>query len=107
MQVVAHDGAAYPVVADPKYTWGRITGTMYLHRSETNKLMLGTGLTTIIGTKGPWYISGIFGSITAWANYVYNEGRCVKVKIIPVSSKGLANWELGDYGGSHADGYCR
>ncbi len=99
-------GAAYPVVGDPKYTWGWVTGTVYLNRNETSKLMLGTGLATLI-TGRVWFISVPFGTITAYANYVYNEGRCIKVKIIPVSRKGLANWELDSYGGNHAGGYCR
>jgi hypothetical protein len=106
VQVIDHAGAVYPVVGDPKYTWGWVTGTVYLDRNETNKLMFGTGLVTLIGGAA-WYISVPFGTITAYANYVYNEGRCIKAKIIPVSSKGLANWQLGSYGGSHADGYCR
>jgi len=106
VQVIDHRGAAYPIVGDPKYTWGWVTGTVYLNRNETNKLMLGTGLATLI-TGSVWFISVPFGTITAYANYVYNEGRCIKVKIIPVSSNGLANWELGSYGGNHAGGYCR
>ncbi len=83
-----------------------MTGTVYLNRNETNKLMFGTGLAAIITGK-VWYIAVPFGTITGYANYVYNEGRCIKVKIIPVSTKGFANWELGSYGGDHAGGYCR
>jgi hypothetical protein len=107
VQVVDHAGSTYPVVGDPKFTWGVVTGTVYLNRSETNKLMFGTGLGTVIAYKAPWYISVPFGTITVWANYVYNKGNCVKVKIIPVSSKGLANWKLGEYGGTEAGGFCR
>ncbi len=107
VQVIDHHGAAYPVVGDPKYTWGWVTGTVYLNRNETNKLILGTAITAIITYGFGGWAGGIPASVSAVATYHYNEGRCVKVKLRPLSRKGLFTWELGSYGGSHAGGYCR
>jgi hypothetical protein len=107
VQVIDHHGAAYPVVGDPKYTWGWVTGTVYLNRNETNKLILGTAITAIITYGFGGWAGGIPASVSAVATYHYNEGRCVKVKLRPLSTKGLFTWELGSYGGSHAGGYCR
>ncbi|WP_441249704.1 hypothetical protein [Kitasatospora sp. McL0602] len=49
----------YPVVADPKWTWGIISGTVYLNRDESNKLVSGAGLASLLGIwSGPLSIPG-------------------------------------------------
>lgn len=107
VQVIDHAAATYPVVGDPKYTWGIISGTVYLNRTETNKLILGTAITSIIAYGFGGWTGAVPASVAAVAAYHYNEGRCVKVKLRALSTNGLFTWELGSYGGSHAGGYCR
>lgn len=78
-QIDTAKDTAFPVVADPKWTWGNVTGTVYLNRKETNKLALGAGLSTVLGAlSGPLAIPGIVTA--ASASYWYNEGACVKIK---------------------------
>ena len=62
---------------------------------------------------GGWAVAGIIGSVTvapvavfygglyAYANYVYNNGQCLKFKIVGII------YYPGSYGGSSGDGYCR
>ncbi len=107
-QWVNTKGAAYPVTADPHYTWGIITGTVYLNRHETNLLATGVGLAAIgIGAYFGGWGAVPAGGLTAYANYVYNEGHCIKMKLVPAPVPGLFLYYPGEYWGSDGDGYCR
>ncbi|MFJ4190521.1 hypothetical protein [Kitasatospora sp. NPDC089509] len=97
-QTVDTDGAAFPVVADPKWTWGIISGTVYLNRDETNKLIFGASLASLLGMwSGPLAIPGVVTA--AQASYIYNNGQCVKIKY-------GASVDLTRVGG-YSGGYCR
>lgn len=98
---------AYPVVADPHYTWGIISGTVYFNKSETKVMALG-------GTVVSWlpHPAAVVGgrSVAGLAGYAVARDQCVKVKVTPqlvVLSPAAALAGTGTYGGSQGDGYCR
>ena len=82
---VAHDDSTvYPVLADPVFTWGNISGTVYFDRQETRS-MATTGIvpTVIFGLSGPWgwVLAGFTFEMTVWALAAYPlEETCLKVK---------------------------
>ena len=92
VQVVDHRGAAYPVVADPKFTWGWLTGTAYLNRLETRSLKTfsaAAGLAAMIcagaglATAG-WGCVGSGAYAAQWlyvAGNAYSDHKCVKIKL--------------------------
>jgi hypothetical protein len=106
VQVVNHRGASYPVVADPKHTWGYVTGTTYYSRKETRSLKTRTAVYTAVSA-----ICAAFGTQTGGAacvaagvvayqwNYVagnaYSDGKCVKIKVPTM-------WAY-----AYAGGYCK
>ncbi|MFC9817897.1 hypothetical protein ACFVJM_38280 [Streptomyces virginiae] len=99
--------AAFPVVADPHYTWGIISGTVYFNKSETKVLALG-------GTVVSWLphpAAEVGGrSIAGIAGYAVATDQCIKFKVNPglaPLSPALAMSGSGVYGGSAGDGYCR
>jgi hypothetical protein len=94
IQTVSHDGAAYPVVADPQFTWGWVTGTVYFTRAETNAASTVAGFIGLAGffctyglATGPFAIAFCAGAalhagvIALAANYWYNQGKCLKIKL--------------------------
>jgi hypothetical protein len=103
VQVVEHLGAEYPVVADPHWTWGWVTGTVYLNKKETNQLAFGTSLGAMgLGFSVASLAALPLGSMSADASYVAGNGNCVKFKIYPTG------WYVpGEYGGRSGDGYCK
>lgn len=101
VQTVAFDGGtSFPVVADPHYTWGIITGTVYFNKTETRDLAYGGGAAiAILGaiTKVmPVTVSGI--AVTATANIAINHGQCIKIK---------STGDVGFYSGNEGNGYCK
>ncbi|GJF34742.1 hypothetical protein KNE206_74420 [Kitasatospora sp. NE20-6] len=99
----------FPVVADPKYSWGWITGTIYYNRAETNKwrysgtaiTLAWTALAAITAEFGPvgWALGA--GGVVAWSYYVtgvartaYGDGECLKIKSYLAA-------------GHYRGGYCR
>lgn len=97
---------AYPVVADPHYTWGIVTGTVYFNKSETKVLALG-------GTVVSWlpHPAAVVGgrSLAGFAGVAVATDRCVKIKVNPsltVLSPAAALAGSGYYSGSGGDGYC-
>jgi hypothetical protein len=99
-QVVSTVGATFPVTADPHYTWGYVTGTIYFNRSETDQFAFGTGLAgTIASFAPPWgsIVGAYLGALSAEAGLASISGQCVALK-----STGSA--EI--YSGSQGDGYC-
>jgi hypothetical protein len=106
-QIVHTDGATFPVIADPHYTWGWVTGTVYFSRSETSNARYSWYVTgPLCAGLGMWAPpAGVScglaaGSIAYQANTAYNVGKCLKIKIIP----GSGVWGIGP--GSYSGGYC-
>ncbi|MEU4125890.1 hypothetical protein [Streptomyces virginiae] len=98
---------AFPVVADPHYTWGIISGTVYFNKSETKVIALG-------GTVVSWLphpAAEVGGrSLAGIAGYAVATDQCIKFKVNPglvPLSPALAVGGSGVYGGSAGDGYCR
>ncbi|WP_369043390.1 hypothetical protein [Streptomyces sp. Midd1] len=98
---------AYPVVADPHYTWGIITGTVYFNKKETKLLALG-------GTVVSWipHPAAVVGgrSLAVIAGVAVAADKCVKIKVNPglsVLSPAAAVAGSGYYSGKSGDGYCK
>lgn len=67
-----------------RWTWGWVTGTVYLSRAETNKLSAGLSLAGILGTVVSVAAVAVFyGTLAVYARYIYAGGGCVKFKIYP------------------------
>lgn len=98
---------AYPVVADPHYTWGIITGTVYFNKSETKVIALG-------GTVVSWlpHPGAVVGgrTLAGFAGVAVATDQCVKIKVnpslAPLSMAGALAGS-GYYKGSAGDGYCK
>jgi hypothetical protein len=93
--------ATYPVVADPHYTGGWVSGTIYFNKTETKLFLVGAGVANFISTfSGPWapIIRSYLTIITAVAGTAAAKGQCVSV-----NSYGFAHVYSGNQGG----GYCR
>jgi hypothetical protein len=92
LQIVDHQGAAYPVTADPKHSWGYITGTAYYNRAETRALktrsyayVVAAGLCAAFGSATAGAACAVGAAVAAQWSYVatnaYGDGRCVKIKV--------------------------
>ncbi len=82
---VDHDGSTtYPVLADPVFTWGYISGTVYFDRQETrNMAIAGAVPAAVFALAGPWgwVLAGYTIEMVAWAaTALPREGTCLKVK---------------------------
>jgi hypothetical protein len=101
VQVVEHS-QNYPVVADPHYTWGWISGTVYFNKSETIKFAAGAWAVTAWANWAPPPFGQILASLAAYialvASWAAADGRCVYVNTYG---------HVGIYSGSAGDGYCR
>ena len=102
---------AYPVVADPHYTWGYITGTIYYNRAETkwmrnkgNIIAMGSATAAAVGAiaGGPIGATVGAGFTAAWATYTatvagnaYGDGQCLKIKLPTPTA------------GAYKGGYCK
>ncbi len=92
-------GAQYPVTADPKFTWGIISGTLYLNKSETQKVALGGSIVSWIPNP-----AAIIGgrALFAWAAYAVATKRCIKFKVHAWSAINLSAQP-----GYYTGGYCK
>ncbi|MGX7681695.1 hypothetical protein ACSMXN_22650 [Jatrophihabitans sp. DSM 45814] len=100
-QHVDTTGAIFPVVADPHYTWGWVTGTIYFNKTETKKFAVGVGVAGFIASlTGPW--SALLRGYAAWigavAGWALADNKCVAFKstLQPVM-----------YSGNQGGGFCR
>ncbi|WP_327358311.1 hypothetical protein [Streptomyces sp. NBC_01304] len=99
--VEANEGTAFPVVADPKFTWGIVTGTAYFSKGETKKIADNGALAAM----GTWalppglnvYVSAHAAAITTTAVKAKNAKRCIKIKF-------AAGLFLPD---QYSGGYCK
>lgn len=92
---------AFPVVADPKFTWGIVTGTAYFKKSETKKIAQNGALTAMAAWALPpglnAYVTMHSAAITATAYKADVAKKCLKLKF----AAGL--FIPGQYSG----GYCK
>jgi hypothetical protein len=91
VQVVEHS-SNYPVVADPNYTWGWVTGTVYYTRAETRSMktwsygaVVAAGLCAAFAVQTAMAACAISAAFYAQWNYVagnaYGDGKCMKIKV--------------------------
>jgi len=101
-QTVDTTGAQFPVVADPHYTWGIITGTVYFNKNETAKAAASWQYIAAIGAFAPPPFDVILVASASYysliATYAGIDNKCLEVK-----SDGLAY----EYSGTQGDGYCQ
>lgn len=107
-QHVSTAGAAFPVVADPHYTWGWISGTVYFNHAETKDLAAGWGLASVIGGFYiPPPLNAIFAigaaTLAAAALVADDHGYCIAINYNAVTRQILPRF----YMGSQGNGYCR
>ncbi|MCY4492702.1 MAG: hypothetical protein OXB92_02450 [Acidimicrobiaceae bacterium] len=83
---VAHGmAAAYPVLADPVWTWGLVSGTAYFSRNETKAVAgnIATLSRYLILTPPPFNVLIAAYSVTifGWAvSALWQKNKCLKVK---------------------------
>jgi len=98
VQTVAHgEEFAYPVVADPKFTWGWVTGTLYFNKFETQLICAyGAVAFTWLGIAGFW-----LGIVTVTVGAYITGSACTAAALdwcIKVKSYGVIQF--------YNDGYC-
>lgn len=93
--VEADANAAYPIVADPKWTWGIISGTVYFNKKETAHLASNAGFVAVLfaAAPPPFDAYGILNAanISRVAWNAGSDGKCVEVKVptfLPYEYKG-------------------
>lgn len=83
-QHVDTTGAVYPVTADPKWTWGIITGTVYFNKHETSVIAASSDWVNKLSIfiPGIWStIIGLYAAVVhAMAKHAKEAGGCVKLK---------------------------
>ena len=98
VQTVQLEGAAFPVTADPKITWGWITGTVYFNKSETRKLAAAnTAAGVLAAALPPPFKAAIvpLGALAVRAQWAIADNKCIKIK--------LPSLRIDSYRG----GYCK
>jgi hypothetical protein len=96
-QIIDTSGAVFPVTADPHYTWGWISGTIYFNKAETKLMAVGASVVSWIPT--PYTVWG-GRTLAALAGIGVATNRCIKWKI----------WAIGVVAGApalYSGGYCR
>lgn len=96
-QVIDTTGAAFPITADPHYTWGWISGTIYFNKAETR--LIAVGGTVVSWLPTPYTVWG-GRTLAALAGIGAATNRCIKWKI----------WAIGVTAGApvlYSGGYCR
>lgn len=89
-QVIKHDthGVAYPVTADPRFSWGWSGVTVYFNRSET--AFIGRAGGTALGALGLGGLAVGFG-VQETASWGANRGYCLAV-YKPYWAPFLSSW---------------
>lgn len=83
IQSVDTSGATFPLTADPHYTWGWVTGTIYFNKHETRLFTAyGTAVGLIASLGGPWapLLRGYVAYLMTVAAKASADGKCLKVK---------------------------
>ncbi|MFI9269779.1 hypothetical protein ACIGXM_03520 [Kitasatospora sp. NPDC052896] len=86
VQTVETDkNTAYPVVADPKWTWGYISGTVYFNKHDTGHVAADSAFVAVAfaAAPPPFDVYGILNSanISRVAWNAQNDNKCVEVKV--------------------------
>ena len=75
------------IVADPKFTWHFLTGTLWLNKKETKRVSTFSGAAAFAAGSLPkpwnWVVGGIVAILAAVASDASNNGRCVKITTGP------------------------
>jgi hypothetical protein len=96
----------YPIVADPRYTWGYVSGTVYYNRSETRNMKTASaaataaaGICAFFGaeTAGAACVlsAAVYGQWLYVAGNAYGDGKCLKIKAPPF------------WGSAYKNSYCK
>src|SRR5579875_1375350 len=74
----------YPVTADPKITWGIITGTIYFNKEETAFIAAGSSFVFALAKDlpSPWnfVLMAVAGFVGARAAAALSVGKCLAIK---------------------------
>jgi len=101
-QTVDTRGAQFPVVADPHYTWGWVTGTVFFNKSETTKMAASAAFVAALGAFLPppfdILVVASAGIIALKAGFALADNACIAV---------VSNGDIHEYSGNAGDGYCR
>jgi hypothetical protein len=77
-------GARFPVTADPHYTWGWVTGTVYFNKRETLKAAASATYIGGIGAFAPSSFNVIIAAWAGWfalvASWAIENNKCLKIK---------------------------
>lgn len=90
--VVPTDSTAYPIVADPRVSWGIVSGHVYFSKEETRMAAAGAaGVAAIapftvlipppIGPAVATWVTHNSYNITIWATAAAAQGKCLQLKI--------------------------
>ncbi|MEU7649639.1 hypothetical protein [Streptomyces huasconensis] len=100
-QVNTTKDTAFPVVADPKFTWGWVTGTAYFKRSETRSIAIYGATAALSVSMLPPPLNVLYrvnaALVTAKAASANSAKQCLKIKF----AAGIF------VPGSHKGGYCK
>lgn len=84
-EVTTDKNTAYPVVADPKWTWGIVSGTVYFNKQETRHM---AGNASFVAAAfafapPPFNVYGVLNAanIARVGSNSASDGKCVKVKV--------------------------
>lgn len=94
VQAVDTGSATFPVVADPKITWGWVTGTIYFSRQETASIAVygaSSGFFAALVPGWGYALSAYASVLVTAANKARASNQCLKVKIptlVPQSYSG-------------------
>ncbi len=100
LNVVPNERTVFPVIADPEFTWGYVSGTVYFTKSETASIAYDGAvvidtLTGWLAFTAPAWVVAIVGAAiasyaaTLWlwavfahlANQRWGANKCLKVKV--------------------------
>jgi hypothetical protein len=76
VQEIDHQGAAYPVIADPRFSWGWTGFTVYFSSWETRLISWG-GIGVLAGAGLTGVGAGVVAAVIAAAQYYIDQGWCL------------------------------
>lgn len=92
------------------HLWGNAY-TVSLNRSETNSVMFGAGAATAVSSVVPAMpgkaLQAAFGVYTAYANWAYNRGMCLKFYVYRVPRTAATPFGWAVTGWHYNGGHCR
>lgn len=77
--------ATYPIVADPRITWGFPVSTVWFDRNETTTIASGAAACSFVVSKSPQPLGIAMyfacGAMSIYAGYLLGTGRCLAVNV--------------------------